>query len=73
MIFSRNIIEQIFLTNQKLERNTPQISKTKCIVILENIEEEKKFRFCGVKMTKSNKIEKTEELIGGLNSRSNWE
>ena len=32
MIFSRNIIEQIFLTNQKLERNTPQISKTKCIV-----------------------------------------
>ena len=71
MIFSRNIIEQIFLTNQKLERNTPQISKTKYIVNFRKYRKEKKFRFCGVKMTKSNKIEKTEELIGGLNSRSN--
>ena len=31
MIFSRNIIEQVFLTNQKSEMNMPQISKTKCI------------------------------------------
>ena len=28
MIFSRNIIEQLFLTNQKLEVNMPQIFKT---------------------------------------------
>ena len=32
MIFSRNIIEQEFLTYQKLEINMPQIFKTKCIL-----------------------------------------
>ena len=31
MIFSRNIIEQVILTNQKLETNRSQILKTKCI------------------------------------------
>ena len=41
----------------------PQIFKTKYIVNSENIEAEKKFRFGGEKMAKSNKIEKTEELI----------
>ena len=49
MIFSRNIIEQVFLTNQKLEMNMPQIFKTKCMLISENIEVEKKLRFGGVK------------------------
>ena len=32
VIFYRNIIEQVFLTNQKLEISMPQIFKTKCIV-----------------------------------------
>ena len=32
VIFSQNIIEQVFLTNQKLEMNMPQIFKTKCLV-----------------------------------------
>ena len=43
--------------------NMPQIFKTKYMVNSENIEAEKKFRFGGEKMAKSNKIEKTEELI----------
>ena len=32
MNFSRNIVEQVFLTNQELEMNMPQIFKTKCIL-----------------------------------------
>ena len=32
MIFDRNLIEQVFLTNQKLEMNIQQIFKTKCIL-----------------------------------------
>ena len=31
MIFSQNIMEQVFLTNHKLEMNKSQIFKTKCI------------------------------------------
>ena len=49
VIFSQNITEQVFLTNQKLEMNMPQIFKTKCIEISENIEAEKEFRFGGSK------------------------
>ena len=52
--------------------NMPQISKTKCIVNFRNIKKQieiyrrrKKFWFGGIKMAKSNKIEKTEELILG--------
>ena len=32
MVFSRNIIEQMFLKNQKLEMNMPQIFKTECVL-----------------------------------------
>ena len=63
MIFSRNIIEQVFLTNQKLEMNMPQIFKIKCILNFRKYRSRKKFRFGGVKLDKINKIEKTEELI----------
>ena len=56
MIFSRNVIEQVFLTNQKLEMNMSKIFKTKCIVNF--MEVLKKFRSGGVTMAKSNKIEK---------------
>ena len=49
MIFSRHITEQVFLTNQKLKMNMPQIFKTKCIL---NIEVEIKFRFGEVKIDK---------------------
>ena len=46
----------MFLTNQKWEMNMPQMFKIKCIVNIENIEVEKKFRFGGEKMEKSNQI-----------------
>ena len=65
MIFSRNIIKQVFLTNQKLEMNMPQIFKTKYISNFRKNRSRKKFRFAGVKMKKSNIIEKTEELMTG--------
>ena len=37
MIFSRNITEQVFLTNQKLEMNIPQIFKAKYVINYENM------------------------------------
>ena len=40
-----------------------QIFKTKCIANFRKCRSRKKSRFGGVKMAKSNKIEKTEELI----------
>ena len=55
----------MFLTNQKLEINMPQNFKTKCIVNFRKYRSRKKKRFGGVKLRKSNKIEKTEELIAG--------
>ena len=42
MIFSRNIIEKVFLPNQKLEMNMPQIFKTKCILNFKNYKSRKK-------------------------------
>ena len=45
--------------------NMPQIFKTKCIGNFRNTEVEKKFRFGAVKMAKSIKIEKPEELVAG--------
>ena len=42
VIFSRNTIEQVFLTNQKLEMNIPQMPKTKCIVNFRKYESRKK-------------------------------
>ena len=42
-----------------------QIFKAKCIVNFRKYRSIKKFRFGGVKIAKSNKIEKTEELIAG--------
>ena len=53
MTFSRNIIKQVFLNNQKLEMNMPQIFKTKCILNFRKKEVEKKFRFDGVKIGKT--------------------
>ena len=52
MIFSRNIIEQEFLTYQKLEINMPQIFKTKCILNFRKEGSRKKKRFGGVKIGK---------------------
>ena len=50
MIFSRNIIEQVFfLTNQKLEMIMPQILKQNAYQISENIRVETKFRFSEAK------------------------
>ena len=66
MIFSRNIIEQVFLTSEKLEMDMPEVFKTKYILNFRKCRKvEKKFRFGWVKIgkIKSNKIEKTEELI----------
>ena len=64
MIFSRNIIEQVFLTNQKLEMNMPQIFKTKCILNFRKYRSRKKVQiWWSKKLVTSNKIEKTEELI----------
>ena len=40
-----------------------QTFKTKCIVNFRKHRSKKKFRFGGLKTTKSNKIEKNEELI----------
>ena len=65
MIFSRNIIKQVFLINQKLAMNMLQIFKTKYISNFRKHRSRKKFRFAGVKMEKSNIIEKTEELMTG--------
>ena len=65
MIFSRNIIKQVFLTNQKSEMNMLQIFKTKYISNFRKHRSRKKFRFAGLKMEKSNIIEKTEELMTG--------
>ena len=42
----------MFLTNQKLEINMPQIFETKCILIFRNIEVQKKFRLGGLKIGK---------------------
>ena len=64
-IFSVNIIEQVFLTNLKVEMNIPQFFKTKSMVNFRKYKSKKKFRFRGLKMAKSNKIEKTEQLITG--------
>ena len=52
MIFSRNIIEQAFLTNQQLEMNMPQIFKTKFIVNFRKYRSRKRVRFGGVKIDK---------------------
>ena len=52
--FSRNIIEQVFLTNQKLEMNMPQIFKTKCIVKLRKYIRKKNLDLQGVKVAKLN-------------------
>ena len=49
--FSRNPVEQVLLTNQKLEMNMPEIFKIKCIVNFRKLEVKKTFRFDGVKMT----------------------
>ena len=52
MIFSRNIIVQVFLTNQKFEMKMPQIFKQNANEISENMEVGKKFRFGRVKIGK---------------------
>ena len=52
MIFYQNIKEQVFLTNQKLEMNVPQIFKTKCMLNFRKYRSRKKFRFGGVKIGK---------------------
>ena len=43
----------------------PQMFKAKYIVNFRKYRSRKKVRFGGVKMAKSNKIEKTEELVAG--------
>ena len=58
MISFQNIIEHVFLTNQKMEINMPQILGTKCIVNVRKDRSKKKFRFGEVKMARSNKIKK---------------
>ena len=63
MIFSGNIIGQVFLTDQKLEMNMPQFFKTTFIANSENIKLEKKIG--GVRIEQWNQIEKTEELVAG--------
>ena len=64
MIFSRNIIEQEFLTYQKLEINMPQIFKTKCILNLGKWRIRRRKRdLVKKKLVKLNKTEKAEELI----------
>ena len=46
MIFSRNIIEQVFLTSEKLEMDMPEVFKTKYILnFRKHRKVEKKFRF----------------------------
>ena len=54
MIFSRNIIEQVFLANQKLEMNMPEYFKTKCILSFRKYRSRKKkmFTFGGEKIVK---------------------
>ena len=49
------MIEQVFLTNQKLKINLPQILKTKCIVNSRKFRSRKQFTFGEVKTTKSKK------------------
>ena len=64
MIFSRNIIEQEFLTYQKLEINMPQIFKTKCIFNFGKWRIRRRKRdLVKKKLVKLNKTEKAEELI----------
>ena len=64
MIFSQSIIEQLFLTNQKLKMNMPQIFKTKCMLNFRKYRSRKKVKiWWSKKLVKLNKIEKTEELI----------
>ena len=64
MIFSRNIIEQEFLTYQKLEINMPQIFKTKCILNFGKWRIRRRKRdLVKKKLVKLNKNEKAEELI----------
>ena len=41
--FSRNPVEQVLLTNQKLEMNMPQIFKTKCIANFRKYRSKKNF------------------------------
>ena len=65
VVFSENIIEQVLLTYQKLEMNMLQIFKIKYIVNFRKKEVEKKIRFSRVKIVKSNKTEKAEQLIAG--------
>ena len=65
----------MFVTNQKLEMNMPQIFKTKCIQISENIEPEKKFRFGGVKVGKiiyNRKHWRTDSIILGTRMSLEW-
>ena len=65
VVFSENIIEQVLLTYQKLEMNMLQIFKIKYIVNFRKKEVEKKIRFSRVKIVKSNKTEKADQLIAG--------
>ena len=65
VVFSENIIEQVLLTYQKSEMNMLQIFKIKYIVNFRKKEVEKKIRFSWVKIVKSNKTEKAEQLIAG--------
>ena len=55
MIFSLQIIEQVFLTNQILEMNMPQISKTKSIVNFGNVGVEKTLQLYSLQIKKIQK------------------
>ena len=64
MISSRNIIEQVFLTNQKLKMNMPQIFENKICIKFQKMQKQKKsLDLMEQKLVKLNKTEKTEELI----------
>ena len=59
------MIEQVFLTNRKFEMNMVQIFKTKCIVNFRKYKDRKNVQIRWSKIAKTNKIQKTEELIAG--------
>ena len=60
------MIEQVFLTNQKLEMNMPQIFKTKCIVnFRKNRNRKKGLDLREQKWQNQMKLKKNEELISG--------
>ena len=67
--FFFNIIKQVFLTNQKLEMSMPQLFKRECVVNFRKYRHKKFFWLGGVKMAKSNKNEKTEELVAVYQER----